>query len=61
MSRAAAWLAWSLCALCVALAVACLILALLNGLTLGEILLAWSVLQQPPSSPRWCRSPSSGL
>jgi hypothetical protein len=42
MSRAAAWLAWSLCALCVALAVAGLILALLNGLTLGEIFLAWS-------------------
>ena len=41
-ARAAAWLAWSLCALCVALAVAGLILALLNGLTLGEIFLAWS-------------------
>ena len=35
--RAAAWLAWSLCLLCVALAVASLILALLNGRTLGEI------------------------
>ena len=37
-----AWLAWSLCMLCVALAVAGLILALLNGLTLGEIFLAGS-------------------
>ena len=35
-------LAWSLCLLCVALAVAGLILALLNGLTLGEIFLAWA-------------------
>jgi hypothetical protein len=41
-TRVAAWLAWSLCLLCVALAVAGLILALLNGLTLGEIFLAWS-------------------
>src|SRR3712207_9378050 len=40
--RTAAWLAWSLCVLCVVLAVAGLILALLNGLTLGEIFLAWS-------------------
>ena len=40
--RTAAWLAWSLCLLCVALAVAGLILARLNGLTLGEIFLAWS-------------------
>jgi hypothetical protein len=39
--RAASYLAWSLCALCVALAVASLILALLNGRTLGEIFLAW--------------------
>jgi hypothetical protein len=39
--RAAAWLAWSLCLLCVVLAVASLILALLNGSTLGEIFLAW--------------------
>jgi hypothetical protein len=38
--RAASYLAWSLCALCVALAVASLILALLNGRTLGEIFLA---------------------
>ncbi len=38
--RVAAWLAWSLCALCVALAAASLILALLNGRTLGEIFLA---------------------
>ena len=34
-------LAWSLCVLCVALAVANLILALLNGRTLGVIFLAW--------------------
>jgi hypothetical protein len=34
-------LAWSLCVLCVVLAVASLILALLNGGTLGEIFLAW--------------------
>jgi hypothetical protein len=41
-ARAAAWLAWSLCALCVALAVASPILGLLNGRTLGEIFTAWS-------------------
>jgi hypothetical protein len=35
--RAASYLAWSLCALCMALAVASLILALLNGRTLGEL------------------------
>jgi hypothetical protein len=40
-ARVAAWLAWSLCLVCVALAVAGLILALLNGHTLGEIFLAW--------------------
>jgi hypothetical protein len=39
--RAATWLAWSMCLLCVALAAAGLILALLNGHTLGEIFLAW--------------------
>ena len=39
-TRTAAWLAWSLCALCVALAGASLILALLNGRTLGEIFMA---------------------
>jgi len=33
--------AWSLCLLCLALAVASLILALLNDRTLGEIFLAW--------------------
>ena len=38
-ARVAAWLAWSVCLLCVALAVASLILALLNGRSLGEILL----------------------
>jgi hypothetical protein len=40
-ARVAAWLAWSLCAPCVALAAAGLILALLNGHTLGEIFLGW--------------------
>jgi signal transduction histidine kinase len=39
-ARAAAWLAWSLCVLCVALAAASLILALLNGRTLAEIFIA---------------------
>jgi hypothetical protein len=38
--RSAAWIAWSLCLLCVALAVASLILALLNGRTLGEIFIS---------------------
>ncbi len=38
--RAASYLAWSLCALCVALAVASLILALLNGRTLGELFMS---------------------
>jgi hypothetical protein len=38
--RSAAWIAWLLCLLCVALAVASLIFALLNGRTLGEIFLA---------------------
>src|SRR5918999_1126720 len=37
--RFATWIAWSLCLLCVALAVASLILALLNRRTLGEILI----------------------
>ena len=39
--RSAAWIAWSLCVLCVVVALASLILALLNGRTLGEIFLAW--------------------
>jgi hypothetical protein len=39
-ARVAAWLAWSLCALCVALAAASLILALLNGRTLGELFIS---------------------
>ena len=39
--RFAAWIAWSVCLLCVVLAAASLILALLNGRTLGEIFLAW--------------------
>jgi hypothetical protein len=38
-ARVAAWLAWPLCLLCVALAAACLIFSLLNGRTLGEIFL----------------------
>jgi hypothetical protein len=42
--RSAAWIAWSLCVLCVALAMASLILALLNGRTLGEIFLVWGPL-----------------
>jgi hypothetical protein len=42
-ARVAAWLAWSLCALCVALAAASLILGLLNGRTLGEIFMAGSI------------------
>src|SRR5215204_2835128 len=41
--RAASWLAWSLCALCVALAVSSLILGLLNERTLGEIFIAGSI------------------
>lgn len=41
--RAASYFAWSLCTLCVALAVASLILGLLNGRTLGEIFMAWSI------------------
>jgi hypothetical protein len=44
MSRRAAYcLAWSLCALCVALAMASLILDLLNGRTLDEIFIAGSI------------------
>src|SRR5829696_7055078 len=40
-ARVAAWLAWALCLMSMALAAASLILALLNGRTLGEIFLAW--------------------
>jgi hypothetical protein len=36
-SRTAAWLAWSLCGLCVTLAVGSLLLGFLNGRTLSEI------------------------
>jgi hypothetical protein len=45
MSRRAAssYLAWWLCTLCVALAAASLILGLLNGRTLVEIFIAWSI------------------
>src|SRR5918998_2708230 len=39
--HAAAWIAWSLSLLCVVLAVASLILALLNGRTLAVIFWAW--------------------
>ena len=38
-ARLATWLAWSLCALCGALAAACLIFSLLNGHTLYEMVL----------------------
>jgi hypothetical protein len=38
-TRVAAWLAWSLCLLCVALAAVCLIFSLLNGRTLYEMAL----------------------
>jgi hypothetical protein len=44
MSRRAAWLAWSLCGLCVALAAGSLLLAVLNGRTPGEILVGESIL-----------------
>ena len=39
-ARVAAWMAWSLCGLCVALAAASPILGLLNGRTLDEIFMA---------------------
>ena len=39
MSRRAAWLAWSMCALCVALAAGSFLLALLNGRSPREILI----------------------
>jgi hypothetical protein len=39
--RTAAWLAWSLCVVCLALAAASPILALLNGRTLAVIFMAW--------------------
>jgi hypothetical protein len=42
--RSAAWIAWSLCVLCVALATASQILALLNGRTLAEIFIAGSII-----------------
>jgi hypothetical protein len=42
--RAAAWLAWSLGALCVSLAAGSLVLAVLNGRDLGEILIVESIL-----------------
>jgi hypothetical protein len=42
--RAVAWIAWALCLLCVVLAVASLILALLNGRTLGEIFIFESLV-----------------
>ena len=42
--RSAAWIAWSLCLLFVALATASQILALLNGRTLGEIFITFAIL-----------------
>src|SRR5215217_4378849 len=42
--RTAAWIAWSLCLLCVALATASLILGLLNGRTLGEIFISEGIV-----------------
>jgi hypothetical protein len=39
--RPAAWLVWSLCVVCLALAAASPILALLNGRTLAVIFMAW--------------------
>jgi hypothetical protein len=42
--RSAAWIAWSLCVLCVALATASQILALLNGRTLAEIFFSFAIL-----------------
>jgi hypothetical protein len=41
-ARVAAWLAWPLCLLCVALAAACLIFSFLNGRTLYEMVLTGS-------------------
>src|SRR3712207_3417225 len=43
-ARVAAWLAWSLCLLCVALAMASLILALLNEHSLGEIIISEGIV-----------------
>jgi hypothetical protein len=45
--RSAAWIAWLLCLLGVALAVASLILALLNGRTLGEIFILPGIVTLP--------------
>jgi hypothetical protein len=42
--RSAAWIAWSLCLLCVALATASLILGLLNGRALGEIFISEGIV-----------------
>jgi hypothetical protein len=64
--RSAAWIAWSLCLLCVALASASQILALLNGRTLGEIFITFAILTVSfsvvgPRSPRSApRTPSAG-
>jgi hypothetical protein len=51
--RFTAWIAWSLCLLCVALAVASLILALLNGRTLAVIFLDWSSGPSIAALPTW--------
>jgi hypothetical protein len=42
--RFTAWIAWSLCTLCVALAAATFILALLNGRTLGEVFVSEGIV-----------------
>src|SRR5215213_9679742 len=51
--RTAAWLAWSLCLMSVALAAASLILAPLNGRTLAEIFLDWSSGPSIAALPTW--------
>jgi hypothetical protein len=43
-SRAASWLAWSMCLLCVTLAVGSLLFGILNGRTLGEIFVEESIV-----------------
>src|SRR5215212_1241276 len=52
-ARVAAWLAWALCLMSMALAAASLILALLNGRTLGEIFLAWDGGPSIAVLPTW--------
>ena len=50
-ARGAAWLAWALYALCVALATASLILGLVNRRILGEIFMASSPFNSRPRHP----------